>query len=168
MTDKKSFCVYVGLGSNLGYKIQNIFKAIEMIDEHKEIDVLRTAPLYISAPVDYVEQEDFVNTVLEASTSLSPFDLLNFFQDIEKKLKRKRTIRFGPRTIDIDILLYGDLTIETKEIVLPHPRMHERAFVCCPLADLIPNAVLVDKKTVRQLAGNLAKTQAVRMIKKIL
>ena len=165
MVDEKSACVYLGIGSNLGDRVQNVFKTVKLLDSHNEIDVLRIAPLYKTAPLDYIEQGDFVNTVLEVFTSRTPFDLLYVLQGIEKKLKREKTVRFGPRTIDIDILLYDELVINTQDLVIPHPKMRKRAFVCCPLADLIPNRVLVGGKTVKQLAKELVLSQRVEEIR---
>ncbi len=130
---------YLGLGSNIGDKREYIDKAIELVGQNKEIEVLKTSSYYETEPVGYKEQEWFLNVVIEIKTDLKPYDLLEYCMETEQKLKRVRKIRWGPRTIDIDILLYGDLNLDDDKLTIPHPRMIERAFVLVPLLEIAPN-----------------------------
>ncbi len=152
---------YIGMGSNVGDKEKNISDALKLLKTQPEIKVRKTAPLYRSAPVGYTEQDWFLNTVIEVETTLSPDKLLQKLLQTEKRLGRVRTIRWGPRTLDLDLLLYGNSTINTADLVIPHPRMLERAFVIVPLADLNPNLVLANGKTAKELAAELLLTQQI-------
>lgn len=158
-----SVLTYIALGSNQGDKIANIRQAVQLLSAHPAVQVHRVAPLYASAPVGYTEQDWFVNTVLEATTHLQPQDLLVVTRQIEDRLGRVRTVRWGPRTIDLDILLYGDVHIDTPELQIPHPRMGERAFVMVPLAHLAPR-LMVGGQEAAQRARRLADEQQLRRI----
>lgn len=129
---------YIGVGANLGDKEENIKEAIEKINLSGLTKVIKVANMYETKPVGYLEQNDFLNTVLEIKTLLAPRELIKFLLKIEKELKRERVIKWGPRTIDLDILLYDDLVTDFEEAIIPHPRMHERMFVLKPLSDLAP------------------------------
>ncbi|HEY8364612.1 MAG TPA: 2-amino-4-hydroxy-6-hydroxymethyldihydropteridine diphosphokinase [Haloplasmataceae bacterium] len=131
--------VYLSLGSNIGDKFAYINQAIELLNKHQEVDVVRQSSYYETSPVGYLDQDNFINVALEVNTSLEPYALLSLCQEIEKKLKRERTIRFGPRTIDIDILLYDNVVMNDEKLTIPHPRMTERAFVLVPLSELNSN-----------------------------
>ena len=114
--------------------------------------MLRTSPVYETEPVDYVNQAWFLNLVVEAETTLFPMQLLTRVGRIERELGRMRTVRKGPRTIDIDILFYGSAVVETTRLEIPHPRIAERRFVLVPLADLAPDLRHpVTHRTVRQM-----------------
>ena len=126
--------VYIGLGSNLGNKEKNIQKAIDLIAEKNKVK--KISNFYKTDPVGYLNQDCFLNGAIKIETNLSPEDLLKFLKNIEKKLKRKKTIKNGPRTIDLDILLYDDLIINTPNLTIPHPRMLEREFVLKPLKEI--------------------------------
>lgn len=152
MTGKGSAKAYMGLGANLGDRRANILSAIGRLRALPGIAVLRAASLYESAPVGFIDQPRFVNTVIEVTTDLSPFDLLAAVQCVERDLGRVRTVRWGPRTIDIDILFYDDVTMDDPALTIPHPRMAERAFVLVPLAELVPDRLL-NGRTVRDLAA---------------
>ncbi len=130
--------VYLGLGSNLGDKIGYIEKAIALLENSDGIRNLRASSLYKTEPIGNVDQDWFVNAVVEIETDLNPMQLLECCQGIETKLGRKRIEKWGPRTLDIDVLLYGNAEIKSAEIEIPHPRMVERAFVLRPLAELNP------------------------------
>lgn len=148
---------YLGLGSNLGDKRDNLNRATELLRCTTGITVKHTSPFYETSPVGYIDQPDFLNAAVEINTVLDPDRLLEVCQGIEKELKRVNIVRWGPRTIDIDILLYGDLVIRNDRIVLPHPRMHEREFVLRPLNDIAPQAVHpVYNMTVEQLCQRVA------------
>ncbi len=158
--------VYIGLGSNLGRKRANIRKAVKLLDKKKDIKILKVSSLYETEPVGYVKQDWFVNACLKAETNLSPRQLLSVLKDIEKKLKRKRRfIKWGPRTIDLDILLCDNLKLKTKDLVIPHPEMHKRAFVLIPLMELEPNLIHPTKrKSILELLANLKKSKRVRKL----
>lgn len=154
--------VYIGLGSNLGNKLSNIKKAISYIKKYLEIT--RISPVYKTEPVGYKNQDWFLNCVLEAETDIKPLDLLNFFKSIEKKLKRVKKIKYGPRTIDIDILLYGDKIINLKNLIIPHPRMYKRLFVLEPLGKINQNLIHPTiKKTIKNLKNNLKNKKGVEL-----
>ena len=127
---------YLGLGSNIGDRKQQLLKAIDLIGNIKGIKVTKQSSIYETAPIGYPDQPNFLNLCLEIETELSPQQLLKHCLDIEQQLHRVREIRWGPRTLDIDILLYSDDIIETDNLSVPHPRMQERAFVLIPLNDI--------------------------------
>ena len=127
---------YLGLGSNIGDRKQQLLKAIDLIGNIKGIKVTKQSSIYETAPIGYTDQPNFLNLCLEIETELSPQQLLKHCLDIEQQLHRVREIRWGPRTLDIDILLYSDDIIETDNLSVPHPRMQERAFVLIPLNDI--------------------------------
>ena len=125
---------YIGLGSNLGNKEKNLLTAIDLIAKKNKIN--KISNFYKTEPVGYQDQDWFLNGAIEIETDLSPQELLNSLQTIEKKLKRKKTIKNGPRTIDLDIIIYDDLEINTPDLIIPHPRWQDREFVIKPLKDI--------------------------------
>jgi 2-amino-4-hydroxy-6-hydroxymethyldihydropteridine diphosphokinase len=127
---------YIGLGSNLGDREKNIKSAVGLLKKTKEIKVNKVSSLYETEPRGYKEQGKFLNGALELETSLSPSELLRVLQGIEGKLGRRRVIKWGPRTIDLDILLYDDLEINEKNLKIPHPQMLRRDFVLIPLKEI--------------------------------
>jgi len=133
---------YLGLGSNLGDRHGNLRKALEMLDAREGIDVAEASSFIETDPVGGPEgQPKFVNAAVAVDTTLSPRELLGACQEVERALGRERgpdEVRWGPRTIDIDILLYGDKVIREPDLRIPHPRMHEREFVLVPLAQIAP------------------------------
>lgn len=142
---------YIGLGGNLGDRRANLERALALLSRPPHLRVRRVAPVYETKPVGYIAQGDFLNTVAEVGTTLAPDDLLTVLQTVENALGRVRTIRWGPRTIDLDLLLYGDLEINRPHLTVPHPLMFERAFVLVPLAGLVPDRILRGR-SVRELA----------------
>jgi len=155
---------YLALGSNIGDRETNLCAAIQSISA-AGIPVLRESPIYETEPVGLTDQRWFLNMVVEAETALFPMQLLTRTGKIERALGRVRTVANGPRTIDIDILLYGNAVIRTPRLEIPHPRMHERRFVLAPLADLAPalrHPLL--RQTVRQLL-DAAPPQNIRKLK---
>ncbi|HTX33950.1 MAG TPA: 2-amino-4-hydroxy-6-hydroxymethyldihydropteridine diphosphokinase [Bryobacteraceae bacterium] len=129
--------VYLSLGSNVGDRLANLRAALDRLAA-PDLRVVRVSPVYETEPVDYTDQSWFLNLVTEAETDLPPTALLTRAQEIETALGRVRTVPKGPRTIDIDILLYGEAVVQSARLEIPHPRMHERRFVLMPLADLAP------------------------------
>ena len=127
---------YVGLGSNLGPRRENIEAALREISRAPGIRVRRTSPLYETDPVGGPPQGSFLNGVAEVEAEMAADELLSLLQEIEERLGRRRTTRWGPRVIDLDLLLYGDEVRPGPGLILPHPRMQEREFVLRPLADL--------------------------------
>ncbi|WP_320164623.1 2-amino-4-hydroxy-6-hydroxymethyldihydropteridine diphosphokinase [uncultured Trichococcus sp.] len=148
--------VYIALGTNLEPRADHLEKALELFRSLPDVEVKRVSSIYESKPVGYLDQPDFLNLVFEAETDLLPLDLLDSCQSIEQELGRVRTIRFGPRTLDVDIVLYGAESLEEERLIVPHPRMQERAFVLLPLQELNPE-FLVPKwnKTVNALVAEL-------------
>jgi 2-amino-4-hydroxy-6-hydroxymethyldihydropteridine diphosphokinase len=127
---------YLSLGSNVGNREKYLKEAIKLLNQHHDIDVMKVSSIYETEPVGFTEQGEFLNLVLEINTSLSAETLLHQCLQVEKDLGREREFRWGPRIIDLDILLYNQENIETEKLIVPHPRMHERAFVLVPLAEL--------------------------------
>jgi 2-amino-4-hydroxy-6-hydroxymethyldihydropteridine diphosphokinase len=154
---------YIGLGSNMGNKRAYIQNALGHLNNYPGVRLLRVASLYESAPWGYLDQEWFINTVAEVETSLAPEQLLQGLLAIEKNLDRTREIKWGPRTVDLDILLYGQETINLPQLQIPHPRMHERAFVLVPLAELCPELPL-PQGLVKELAAKALEEQEVRKV----
>lgn len=142
--------VLLGLGSNLGERRKNLRYAAARLQA--SVNVERISPVYSTEPWGVVEQPEFLNICLAAETNLSPIDLLDSIKSIERAIGRKRSARWGPRHIDIDILFYNDLVIITDRLTIPHPGITERAFVLAPLADIAPHFVHpVNGKTIRQM-----------------
>ncbi len=135
---------YLSLGSNMGDRVGMLRQAVRLLKEHPAIEVMNISSLYETAPVGFTEQDAFLNMVVQLQTDLNAYELLEICQDIEQTLDRKREIRWGPRTIDLDILLYNQDKFETENLVIPHPRMHERAFVLVPLLELDPKQDFIE------------------------
>jgi 2-amino-4-hydroxy-6-hydroxymethyldihydropteridine diphosphokinase len=155
--------VYLSLGSNIGDREANLRAAVERLSA-AGVQVLRVSPIYETEPVDYTEQRWFLNLVVEAETALFPRQLLAATSRIERDLGRIRAVPKGPRTIDIDILLYAQSAVHSPDLEIPHPRMAERRFVLAPLADLAPALRHpVSRKTVRELL-DAAPPQTVRLL----
>ena len=158
--------VYLGLGANLGDRQGNLVQAIQSIRASASVESI--ASFYETKPVGYLEQPDFLNTTCQITTDLSSLELLHFLKQIERQMGRQASFRNAPRPIDIDILLYDDLVLDTPELVIPHPRMTERAFVLVPLAEIAPTVIhptshlsisellqRVDQSGIRGLYGGL-------------
>ncbi len=127
---------YIALGSNIEPRVEYLQRALRMLKDHEHISIEMQSSIYETKPVGYQDQGLFLNMVAKIQTSLSPFDLLSFCQSVENTLGRKRIIRFGPRTVDLDILLYNQKRVDTENLTVPHPRMQERAFVLIPLSEI--------------------------------
>lgn len=132
---------YLSLGSNLGDRVENLAAAVRKLDA-AHTRVLRVSSVYETAPQGKTDQPNFLNIALEVETELSARQLLGHAQSVEQALGRVRKERWGPRIIDLDIVLYGDLTLPDEELTLPHPRMHQRAFVLIPMLEVNPELPL--------------------------
>jgi 2-amino-4-hydroxy-6-hydroxymethyldihydropteridine diphosphokinase len=143
---------YLGIGSNLGERLTYLQLAVDELAAADGVTVVGISPVYETAPVGGPEQPDYLNAVVAVDTSLTAHELLHIAQGIEAEADRVRTVRWGPRTLDVDVLLMGDERIDDPDLVVPHPRMAERAFVVVPLADLDPEwatRIPADGDTVR-------------------
>ena len=129
--------VFIALGTNLGDRLANLRSAIESLAQ--DVLVTRESTIYETPPWGYTEQPAFLNMVVESATNLNPQDLLDYLKKREDELGRVESFRYGPRQIDLDILFYEDLILSEDALQIPHPRLHERAFVLVPLADLAPD-----------------------------
>lgn len=137
MTQNQPERIYLSLGTNLGNRELNL-EAVKC-ELPPEVVILDCSPVYQTEPWGFLDQPDFLNQVLVVETSLSPYELLEHIKGIERKIGRKPSIRFGPRIVDIDILFYGDRIIQEEDLVIPHPRLKDRAFVLIPLTDIDPD-----------------------------
>jgi len=155
--------VYLSLGSNVGDRDANLRSAIERL--HAIGEVVAVSSFYETEPVEFTAQPWFLNCVVKLSTEKMPKQLLAGILDVEQRMGRRRTQKKGPRTIDVDILLFGNSIIETKGLTVPHPAMHERRFVLEPLAEIAPDVRHpAFKRTIRELRDALPPGQAVRKL----
>ena len=137
-----SAIAYLSLGSNIDDRLGYLRDAVRLLQEDEQITVSAVSSVYETDPVGYTEQENFLNIVIQVNTSYTAEELLVKCLGVEKILGRKREIRWGPRTVDLDILLYNQDNIETEHLSVPHPRMHSRAFVIIPLLEIESNIQL--------------------------
>jgi 2-amino-4-hydroxy-6-hydroxymethyldihydropteridine diphosphokinase len=152
MNSKEAKTAYIGMGSNLGDRLQHLKDAAALLSAADGIQLKELSPVYETAPVGYTDQPDFLNCVAKLSTVLTPRELLEQCFEIENSLHRKRTVRWGPRTVDLDLLFYGEAVQDDPDLTLPHPRIQERAFVLIPLMDLAPDLIHpVFRRTIRAL-----------------
>lgn len=162
---------YVGLGSNLSSKHNNqllspqaqLEQALRSLSENPQIDVLNQSSFYQTVAIGPGQQPDYINAVAKLETDLKPIQLLDLLQSIEKQQGRERTIRWGARTLDLDILLYDKLTENSSRLILPHPRMHERNFVLAPLMELAPQLEFGDGKNIAELLANCSMQGIVKL-----
>lgn len=155
--------VYLSLGSNLGNRSDNLRRAIDALRDVVTVDAISS--LYASAPVGVTDQPEFLNMALVAETNVEPLPLLGHVKQVEEAVGRTTTYRWGPRVVDIDIVLYGGLILETPELTIPHPQMAERAFVLIPLAEIAPNVIDPQSGlTLRRLADRVAGADSVRLL----
>jgi 2-amino-4-hydroxy-6-hydroxymethyldihydropteridine diphosphokinase len=142
--------VYLSLGTNLGERQANLKAAEEAL--HPEVEIIARSPIYETPPWGYTDQPAFLNQVLVGCTELPPMELIRHLKEVEERLGRVPSFRYGPRLIDMDILFFDDLVLDSPDLAIPHPRLHERAFVLAPLADLAPDLRHpVLNKSVREL-----------------
>jgi 2-amino-4-hydroxy-6-hydroxymethyldihydropteridine diphosphokinase len=146
---------FVGIGSNLGNRESNLGTAIELLSAEEGIEVVAVSEIRETEPVGPVEQGAFLNGALRLQTSLGPRELLERLLAVENRLGRERTERWGPRTIDLDLLLFGNEAIDEPGLTVPHPRLHERRFALEPLLDLDPALAIPGKGPVSTLLSEL-------------
>jgi len=143
---------FVGLGSNIEPRNQYLNDAIQLLQQHKNIQVVMRSSVYETEPVGFLDQASFLNMVVEVETTLSDLEFLDVCQSIELELGRERTFKNGPRTVDLDILLFNNENKELEKLKIPHPRLAERAFVLVPLYEIAPRLVMpTDGQTVKEL-----------------
>ena len=149
--------IFLSLGSNIGNRIKNITKSINLISIEADIDIISKSKIYETSPMEYLNQDFFLNQVIEIQSNLEPYDLLKISQEIENQLGRKKERKkYMPRVIDIDILAYSNLTIKNKDLFIPHPKIKFRKFILKPWTDISPDYILPNgKSTIKELLDNI-------------
>jgi 2-amino-4-hydroxy-6-hydroxymethyldihydropteridine diphosphokinase len=146
---------FVGIGSNLGDREDNLRRAVELLSAEQGVEVMAVSEIRETEPVGPVEQGAFLNGAVRVETGLGPRELLERLLAVEQRLGRVREERWGPRTIDLDLLLYGDEAVDEPGLTVPHPRLHERRFALEPLADLAPSLEIPGKGPISALLAEL-------------
>lgn len=146
---------YVALGSNLDNPVSQVRSAIRAVGDLPGCCLLAASRLYRTPPWGHLDQPDFINAVVRIQTSLGPLSLLDALLGLERAAGRQRAVRWGPRTLDLDLLLHGEARMHDTRLELPHPRMHERAFVMLPLAEIAPDLLLPGLGRADRIAANL-------------
>ncbi len=158
--------LFLGLGSNIGDKFSNIKKTIEKISDSENFNILKSSSIYETPPKGYEEQAFFLNCVLKTETNLNINEVLPVLQKIEKEIGRKKTFKWGPRVIDIDILFFNDVVADYPDLIVPHPYIAERAFVLVPFSEIEKDFIHpVYKKSIKELLSQLPEKE-VKDIKK--
>lgn len=157
--------IYLGLGSNIGNKIENIIVSVDKLKSNSEITFVALSSFYETEPREYLNQDNFINAVVKLQTTFSAIELYKIIKNIETEMGRKTTFQNGPRLIDIDILLYGDEIINTNGILIPHTKIGERKFVLIPFAE-IDNSVIIPgiQKSISQLLDSCNDSGVVQII----
>ncbi|MHB0979165.1 MAG: 2-amino-4-hydroxy-6-hydroxymethyldihydropteridine diphosphokinase [Thermoleophilia bacterium] len=161
IVDEVRATAYLGLGSNLGDSDVLLTKAVHGLVDHPRIFVTGVSRRYRTAAVGLEDQPDFLNMVVSVVTQLGPFELLDACETLEREAGRVRTVRWGPRTLDVDVLWYDGAFIDHERLQVPHPRMEERRFVLEPLADLAPELALSGGRTVREVLAETLEQDVV-------
>lgn len=158
--------ILIGLGSNIGDRQKNIMTAIQKLDKYQEIRIEKISSLYETKPVGVVAQADFLNGAISITTTLTPRRLLQVCLNVESEMGRIRNQRWGPRNIDIDILIYDDLVIAEDALCIPHPRLHERGFVLVPLHEIAEDLLIYQGQTAGELLTQLVDNSDVVLYEK--
>ena len=153
----------IALGSNLAEPVRQVRAALSALEAHPQIQIEKTSSLYVTAPVGYDDQPDFVNAVCSVRTSLDGVSLLAVLNRIEADFGRERTFRNAPRTLDLDIIDFDGISSDDPHLTLPHPRAHERSFVMKPLAEILPDFVLGRHGRAADLAAALGE-EGIRLL----
>lgn len=146
---------YIALGANLDQPVQQVSRALRELDSIERTRVIAVSSLYRTAPVGFTDQPDFINAVAQVETTLSPRALLDELHVIEARHGRQRSFRNAPRALDLDLLTYADLVLDENGLTLPHPRLHQRAFVLMPLAEIAPHAPIPGRADASQLLSRV-------------
>lgn len=152
---------YIGLGSNVGDRLENLSAGVKGLILADDVVLVGKSGVYDSEPVGLKDQPDFLNAVVAVETTLTPYELLSLVHKIELGQGRQRIKRWGPRTLDMDILIFGDIELDDPKLLIPHPRLKERRFVLEPLLEVEPDVRLPDGTPARRLLGELGDDQAV-------
>jgi len=162
----KKVDVYLSLGSNVGDRENNLRKAVDLISSNPNINVVKVSSIYETEPMYLKDQNSFYNVVLQAHTGieLGPFEMMGFLKGIEFGFGRKKDIKYGPRIIDIDLLYYGEMVIESDFLTLPHPRIEERKFVLAPLSEIAPE-LKIKSRNIGKFIADCNLTEKVKLIK---
>lgn len=164
MVENKAF---IALGSNMGNRYDYLGQAIKLFSDNPKIELVNCSSVYETDPVGYEDQDLFLNMVIEIKTEFNAYELLDICLKTEQQLGRKREIKWGPRTIDLDILMYNQESIETENLIVPHPRMHERAFVIVPLLEIQPDMIIPGmEKPLQTSLDELPDKEGVRIWKR--
>lgn len=156
---------FIGVGSNIGDRQTFLNLALGLLKQDPNVKVEKTSPVYETDPVSGIPQGKYLNAVWQISTDLAPERLLDVLRGIEKSLGRERSVRFGPRTIDLDILFYDQFVYSSERLTVPHPRLHERSFVLRPLADISPDFLHpMIRRSVKDLLVEVERKSGVRPI----
>lgn len=160
--------VFISIGSNLGDSLYNCKLAIERLKADIRVSAIRHSSFYRTSPVSHVVQDDFINCAVNILWKSSPSELLYLLFEIERQMGRKRLISKGPRTIDLDIIFFNDIIIETPQLIIPHPEAHKRKFVIIPCVELEPHLIHpLFKKRLRDFLDDIEDEQRVELIEKI-
>ncbi len=160
--------VYIALGSNVGCKRDNMAQAVQLIADLPATQVVKSSSLYETAPWGKTDQDEFLNQVIEIETALQPEELLHELQNIEIKMGRQRKEKWGPRLIDLDILLYGNEVIDDPQLTIPHPYLRERLFVLVPLAEIGAELQFPDDgATIEEVLSRVLVREGTRGIERI-
>ncbi|MBM7650279.1 2-amino-4-hydroxy-6-hydroxymethyldihydropteridine diphosphokinase [Bacillus ectoiniformans] len=159
---------YLSLGTNIGDRGDNLQRALKMMDSDKDVQIERVSSIYETEPVGYTEQAPFLNMAVCVATGLSAEELLDRCLGVERELGRVREFKWGPRIIDLDILLYNHDNIESETLIIPHPRMHERAFVLIPLLEIDSTIIFpADGTLLKEALCSIQGKEGVRLWKQI-
>ncbi len=159
--------VFIALGSNLNQPLQQLITAVKSINKHPNCELIACSNIYISPPQGSIEQPNYLNAAIRINTSFNPIALLDFLQSIEFSQKRKRGLRWGPRTIDLDIIIFSDQAINSERLIVPHVQLPNRAFVIIPLLDINPELILPNGKAVATLKNKLTSSKLSLLISSI-